>query len=57
MLLKPNMVVSGKEAPQQATADEVAGATIRCFRGVVPAAVPGIVFLRAARATRRRPAS
>ena len=45
MLLKPNMVVSGKEAPQQATPDEVARATIRCFRGVVPAAVPGIVFL------------
>jgi fructose-bisphosphate aldolase class I len=45
MLLKPNMVVSGKECPQQATPEEVAEATIRCFAGVVPAAVPGIVFL------------
>ena len=45
MLLKPNMVISGKECPTQATPDEVAKATIRCFRGVVPAAVPGIVFL------------
>jgi fructose-bisphosphate aldolase class I len=45
MLLKPNMVVSGKECPQQATPEEVAEATVRCFSGVVPAAVPGIVFL------------
>ena len=45
MLLKPNMVVSGKQCPVQASVDEVAEATIRCFRRVVPAAVPGIVFL------------
>jgi fructose-bisphosphate aldolase class I len=45
MLLKPNMVVSGKDCPQQATPEEVAKATIRCFKSVVPAAVPGIVFL------------
>ncbi len=45
MLLKPNMVVSGKESAQQASPEEVARATTRCFRGVVPAAVPGIVFL------------
>ena len=45
MLLKPNMVVSGKDSPQRATPEEVAKATIRCFRSVVPAAVPGIVFL------------
>jgi fructose-bisphosphate aldolase class I len=44
-LLKPNMVLSGKDAAQQAEAQEVAVATIRCFRRVVPAAVPGIVFL------------
>ena len=31
MLLKPNMVVSGKDCPQQAGPDEVAKATIRCF--------------------------
>jgi len=45
MLLKPNMVVSGNECPVQASVDEVADATIACFRATVPAAVPGIVFL------------
>jgi fructose-bisphosphate aldolase class I len=45
MLLKPNMVLSGYDCPQQAEADEVAEATIRCLRHHVPAAVPGIVFL------------
>jgi fructose-bisphosphate aldolase class I len=45
MLLKPNMVVPGKDCSEQATPDEVAEATIRCFQSVVPAAVPGIVFL------------
>ena len=44
-LLKPNMVLSGKDCPQQATVGEVAEATLRCFRRHVPAAVPGIVFL------------
>jgi fructose-bisphosphate aldolase class I len=45
MLLKPNMVLSGKACPQQASVDEVAEATLRCFRRTIPAAVPGIVFL------------
>jgi fructose-bisphosphate aldolase class I len=45
MLLKPNMVIPGKDCPQQASPEEVADATIRCFTSVVPAAVPGIVFL------------
>lgn len=45
MLLKPNMVIAGKECPTQAGAAEVATATVRCLRRVVPAAVPGIVFL------------
>jgi len=45
MLLKPNMVLSGKECPQQASVQEVAEATVRCMRRVVPAAVPGLVFL------------
>jgi fructose-bisphosphate aldolase class I len=44
-LLKPNMVLSGYDAPEQASDDEVAELTIRCFREKVPAAVPGIVFL------------
>ena len=45
ILLKPNMVISGKQCPLQAGAAEVAEATLRCFRRSVPAAVPGIVFL------------
>ena len=45
MLLKPNMVLSGKECPQQASVQEVAEATVRCMKRVVPAAVPGLVFL------------
>jgi fructose-bisphosphate aldolase class I len=44
-LLKPNMVLSGKECPKQANAAEVAGATVRTLRRTVPSAVPGIVFL------------
>ncbi len=45
MLLKPNMVVSGKECPRQAGPGEVAEATLRCLKRFVPAAVPGMVFL------------
>src|SRR6266699_333068 len=45
MLLKPNMVLSGKECPQQASVREVAEGTLRCMKHVVPAAVPGLVFL------------
>jgi fructose-bisphosphate aldolase class I len=44
-LLKPNMVLSGKDCPTQAADQEIAEATVRCFRRVVPVAVPGIVFL------------
>jgi fructose-bisphosphate aldolase class I len=45
MLLKPNMVLSGKDCPRQAPVSEVAAATLRCLRRHVPAAVPGVVFL------------
>ena len=45
MLLKPNMVLPGLACTRQETVEEVADATIECFRRVVPAAVPGIVFL------------
>ncbi len=44
-LLKPNMVLSGYDASDRASADEVAEWTLKCFRRHVPAAVPGIVFL------------
>ena len=45
MLLKPNMVVSGKACARQAGIPEVAVATVGCLRRTVPAAVPGVVFL------------
>ena len=45
MLLKPNMVIAGKDCSRQASVQEVATATLRCLRRHVPAAVPGIVFL------------
>jgi len=44
-ILKPNMVIPGKECPVQASPEQIADATIECFRQAVPAAVPGIVFL------------
>lgn len=45
MLLKPNMVVSGQDCPQQAGVADAAEATLRCMKRTVPAAVPGLVFL------------
>lgn len=45
MLLKPNMVIAGKQCPQQANIRDVAAATLRCLTRYLPAAVPGIVFL------------
>jgi fructose-bisphosphate aldolase class I len=44
-LLKPNMVLSGYDASNRASVDEVADATLDVFYRHVPAAVPGIVFL------------
>jgi fructose-bisphosphate aldolase class I len=44
-LLKPNMVLSGYDASDRASVEEVAKATLECFDKHVPAAVPGIVFL------------
>ncbi len=45
MLLKPNMVIAGMDHRPQASPEQVAKATIACFRRTVPAAVPGIFFL------------
>jgi fructose-bisphosphate aldolase, class I len=53
MLLKPNMVISGKEAPRQAGVEEVARATVECLLRTVPAAVPGIVFLSGGQSDRQ----
>ena len=45
MILKPNMVLSGYDANDRASVDEVADATLQCFARTVPAAVPGVAFL------------
>jgi len=45
ILLKPNMVIAGKECTRPASVEEVAAATLGCLRRHAPAAVPGIVFL------------
>jgi len=44
-LLKPNMVLSGADCPEQASVEEVAERTLRTLMRTVPAVVPGIVFL------------
>jgi fructose-bisphosphate aldolase class I len=45
MVLKPNMVISGKKAPEQAAPEAVAQATVQVLKRHVPPAVPGIAFL------------
>jgi len=44
-VLKPSMVISGKECAAQGRAREVAERTVRVLRHCVPAAVAGIAFL------------
>lgn len=45
MLLKPNMVLAGKDYPNQPTAEKIAEATVKVMKETVPSDVPGIVFL------------
>lgn len=45
MVLKPNMVVPGKNSAKQASPTEVAEKTVKVLKACVPAAVPGIAFL------------
>ena len=45
MVLKPNMVIAGKNSPVQASPEEVAERTVKCLKATVPSAVPGIAFL------------
>jgi len=45
IVLKPNMVISGKKAANRAPPEAVAEATVRCLKRHVPPAVPGIAFL------------
>jgi len=44
-ILKPSMVVPGRDSGETATVEEVAEATLTCLRSTVPAILPGIVFL------------
>lgn len=45
MILKPNMVISGKKNTSRAGRQQVAEATVRTLKRHVPSAVPGIAFL------------
>ncbi|HEY3892286.1 MAG TPA: class I fructose-bisphosphate aldolase [Bradyrhizobium sp.] len=45
MILKPNMAISGKKCPKQASVEEVAEKTVRLLKTCVPAIVPGVAFL------------
>jgi len=45
MVLKPSMVLPGKDRLPKATPEQVAAATVRVLLRTVPAAVPGIYFL------------
>jgi fructose-bisphosphate aldolase class I len=45
IILKPNMVISGKKCATQASPQQVAEATLRTLKRQVPSAVPGIAFL------------
>jgi fructose-bisphosphate aldolase, class I len=45
MVLKPNMVVAGKNAAKKPSPAEVAEKTLKLLKACVPPAVPGIAFL------------
>ncbi len=45
IVLKPSMVISGKQCAKQSTVAEVAEATLRVLKRTVPSAVPTINFL------------
>ncbi len=45
IILKPNMIISGKKCTDQANVNKVASMTLRCLEENVPKEVPGIMFL------------
>jgi len=45
IILKPNMVMAGYQVPAPSITEDVALATLSCFKNCVPAAVPAIAFL------------
>jgi fructose-bisphosphate aldolase class I len=44
-LLKPNMIIAGKDCDEQISREEVASLTVECLNKHVPHDLPGIVFL------------
>ena len=44
-ILKPSMIISGKQAANRANVDEVAKQTIKCLKSTVPQEIPSINFL------------
>ena len=44
-ILKPNMILSGKDSDEKISSEEVAELTIECLKNNVPSSVPGIAFL------------
>ena len=44
-LLKPNMVLPGKQCSQKVTVEQAARATVEALQRTVPPAVPGVTFL------------
>ncbi|MGK2862059.1 MAG: class I fructose-bisphosphate aldolase [Chitinophagaceae bacterium] len=45
ILLKPNMIMAGKDATTKNSKEEIVHATVDCLLRSVPASVPGIAFL------------
>lgn len=45
IVLKPNMIVAGKNCAKKPSAEEVAERTVKVLKATVPSAVPGIAFL------------
>ncbi len=44
-ILKPNMILPGKDSNEKISNDEIAGLTLECLKNNVPSSVPGIAFL------------
>ena len=45
IILKPNMILAGKDAEEKISTEEVAKLTVDCLKNSVPNEVPGIAFL------------
>ena len=55
IVLKPNMIISGKNAKKQACPNEIAQRTIETLKKYVPKDVPGIAFLSGGNPIYRQP--